>query len=489
VNPFFSPDARWIGFIAEGRLMKVQLAGGAPVTIADSVTGYNFDWGSDDTIRYHSAPPTNLNSRVLMAVPARGGVPHVFAFPDSGSGELFRAPTLLPDRRTVLFTIWTRNTGRIAALDLRSGVITRFDQTGSAPRWVEPGFVVVGNPDGTLTAVPFDAKRVRPVGAPVTIARDLLQTDAVTLHAGVSLSGSLVYVQSGASAQRALTLVSRSGQAAALVPEQRAFAGPRFSPDGRRLAVGITEEGSGGSDVWVLDIPQRAWSRLTTDRISNRPAWTPDGRRLVYSSFDDLWWIAADGSARPESLLVQVGTRYAGTVTADGRSVVFQQLSGNQTGLFSLVFDSAPAMRQIMAAAFNETAPALSPDGRWLAYQSDEAGRMEVYVRPYPGPGARVSVSVAGGSEPAWSRDGRELFYRAGDSMLVAAVSTIPTFTVTGRRVLFTGRFPRGGPFREYDVAPDGQRFLMVQGGTAPSTLIAMHHVFDRLAYDARRRQ
>ena len=484
VAPFFSPDGRWLGFLADGRLMKVQLAGGAPVTIADTLAGYNFDWGTDDTIRYHTAPPTDQTSRVLMAISARGGEPRLIARPDSASGELFRSPTLLPDRRTVLFTIWTRATGRLAALDLRKGTITRFDQTGSTPRWVDQGFVVLGNPDGTLTALPFDAGRVRPTGAPVTIARDLMQADAISVWAGVSNSGSLVYVQSGAISQRQLTLVSRSGQVTALVPEPRAFAGPRFSPDGRRVAVDITEEGGGGSDVWILDVAQRAWSRLTTDRISNRPIWTPDGRRIVYSSFADLWWIAADGSARPESLLVAVGTRYAGTVTPDGRAVVFQQLSGEQNGIRSLAFDSAPAARTVIPAAFNESAPALSPDGHWLAYQSDEAGRMEVYVRPYPGPGARVPVSVLGGTEPAWSRDGRELFYRAADSMMVAAVSLRPTFAVTGRRRLFAGAFLRGGPFREYDVTSDGQRFVMVQGGTAPSTLIAVHHAFDRLVYD-----
>jgi serine/threonine-protein kinase len=486
-GPFFSPDGRWLGFLSDGRLMKVQLAGGAAVTIADSVTGYNFDWGGDDTIRYHTAPPTDQTSRVLMAVAARGGEPRIIARPDSGSGELFRSPTLLPDRRTVLFTMWTRTTGRLAALDLRSGAITRFDQTGSAPRWVDQGFVVMGNPDGTLTALPFDAGRVRPTGPPVAIARDLMQVDGVSVLAGVSIGGSLVYVESGASAQRGLALVSPNGRVTPLVPERRAFAGPRFSPDGRRVAVGIAEEGSGASDVWVLDVAQRAWSRLTTDRISNRPTWTPDGRRIVYSSFDDLWWIAADGSERPESLLVAAGTRYAGSVTPDGRAVVFQQLSGNQNGIRSLAFDSAPASRPIIPAAFNETAPALSPDGQWLAYQSDEAGRMEVYVRPYPGPGARVPVSVAGGAEPAWSRDGRELFYRAADTVMVAAVVVRPTFAVTGRRALFSGGFLRGGPFREYDVAPDGRGFVMVEGGAAASTLIAMHHVFDRLAYDSRR--
>jgi serine/threonine-protein kinase len=197
-----------------------------------------------------------------------------------------------------------------------------------------------------------------------------------------------------------------------------------------------------------------------------------------------MWWIAADGSGRPESLLVAAGTRYAGSVTPDGRAVVFQALSGDPSGIRSLVFDSAPAARTIIPAAFNESAPALSPDGQWLAYQSDEAGREEVYVRPYPGPGARVPVSVAGGTEPTWSRDGRELFYRASDSLMVATVTLRPSFAVTGRRLLFGGAFLRGGPFREYDVAPDGQSFVMVQGGTAPSSLIAIHHVFDRLVHD-----
>jgi serine/threonine-protein kinase len=209
----------------------------------------------------------------------------------------------------------------------------------------------------------------------------------------------------------------------------------------------------------------------------------------VYSSYSDLWWIAADGSARPESLLVAAGTRFAGTVTPDGRGVVFQALSGDPSGIRSLMFDSAPAARTIIPAAFNESAPALSPDGQWLAYQSDEAGRMEVYVRPYPGPGGRVSVSVVGGVEPAWSRDGRELFYRTADTMMVATVVSRPMFAVTGRRVLFTGAFLSGGPFREYDPAPDGQRFIMVQGGTTPATLVAVHNAFDRLVYDRRQQR
>ena len=469
--------------------MKVQLDGGAPVVIADSVAGYNFDWGTDDTIRYHSAPRDDQRLRVLMAVAARGGVPREFARPDSGSGELFRTPALLPGRRTVLFSLWSRNTGRLAALDLESGAITRFDQTGSTPKWVDQGFVVLGTEDGTLVALPFDAGTVGPTGEIVPVARGLLGSDPVTVRAAVSRNGSVVYVQSGAITERRLVLVSRAGQASVLVPDLKAYGGPRFSPDGRRVAVGITENGSAGTDVWVLDVAQRAWSRLTTDRISDRPVWTPDGRRIVYSSYSDLWWIAADGSGRPESLLVAAGTRYAGTVAPDGRSVVFQSLSGDPIGIRSLVFDSAPAARMIIPAAFNESAPALSPDGNWLAYQSDEAGRFEVYVRPYPGPGARVPVSVRGGAEPAWSRDGRELYYRAADSLMVASVALRPTFAVTGRRVLFAGAFLGGGPFREYDPAPNGQHFLMIQGGTTPAVLVAVHHFFDRLVFERGRQR
>ena len=486
-GPFFSPDGQWLGFLTDGRLVKVPLAGGAPVTIVDSLVGYNFDWGADDTIRYHTILPTNQNLRVLMAVSARGGRPRVLARPDSASRELFRSPTLLPDRHTVLFTIWKQSASRLAALDLRTGAITRFDQTGGTPRWVAQGFVVLGNSDGTLSALPFDTRRGRPTGPPVTIARGLFHPDAITVRAAISTSGAIVYVQSGVLAQRQLALVTRSGQATALSTEPRGFGGPRFSPDGRRVAVDIVDETGGGPDVWTLDIAQRAWSRLTTDHISNRPVWTPDGRRIVYASNSDLWWVAADGSGRPESLLVAAGSRFPGAVTPDGRTVLFQDYGGTANGIRALAFDSAPAARAVIPGAFNESAPALSPDGHWLAYQSDESGRLEVYVRPYPESGGRVPVSVLGGTEPAWSRDGRELYYRTGDTMMVATVALRPTFAVSGRRSLFSSPFLRGTLLREYDVAPDGQHFVMVRGGTAPSTLIALHNVFDRLVYDRRR--
>ncbi len=480
VSPFFSPDGQWLGYMDGARVMKVPLAGGAPVTICDSCSGYSLSWGSDDTVRYHTAPASNPNSRVLMAVSARGGRPYEIARPDS-TEEAFRGPMLVPGTRTVLFSTFTGSSSRLAALNLDTHAITTFDQPGFSPQWVSAGYVTLGSADGSLIALPFDAKRGRPNGPPVTITRDVSQPDAFVTRVAVSASGAIVYPQSGGDSPRRLALVGRTGTVNLIPGESRLFASPRFSPDGRRLALGITDQ-AGARDIWIFDVAQRTWSRLTTNGINNRPVWTPDGRRLVYSSNDDLWWIAADGSGRPESLLVANGNRFAGAVTPDGRTVVFQEAASDRNGIRSMIFDSAPASRQVVSGSFGESAPALSPDGKWLAYQSDETGQMEVYVRPYPGPGGRMSVSLSGGTEPVWAHSGRELFFRSGDSLMVAAVALNPPFAVTGRRPLFTGSFVSGDTYREYDVAPDDQHFVMLSGAAGKSTLIGLQHVFDRLA-------
>ena len=484
VGPFFSPDGRWLGFQMGASLIRVPLAGGAPVTICDSCPGFAFTWGSDDTVRYHTAPPDNGGSRVLMAVSAQGGRPQEFARPDSLSGEAFRTPILLPGRRTVLFSVYKGAASTLAAMDLRTRAITRFDQPGFGPQWVDAGFVTLGNRDGTLMALPFDAEEARPTGPPVTIAHDVSQPDAFSSRAAVSARGSIVYPRSGGGAPRRLMLVSRSGQATPLTPDLKGYANPRFSPDGRRVAVYIADPITSSRDVWVLDVGQRVWSRLTTNGISDKPIWTPDGRRVVYSSNEDLWWIAADGSGRPESLLVSAGSHFAGSVTPDGRRVVFQETGSVSNGIRTLTFDSAPTARTVIPAAFDESAPALSPDGHWLAYQSDQTGQMEVYVRSYPEPGARVPVSLQGGTEPVWAHNGRELFYRAGDSLMVASATLSPALAIAGRRLLFTSSFLSGGQFREYDVAPDDQHFIMVSGGAAQSTLFGVQNVFQRLLYE-----
>jgi len=484
---FFSPDGRWLGYREAARIMKVPLAGGVPVIVCDSCAGYGFEWGTDDTVRYNQAPTATSPLRRLVAIGVGGGPLRILATPDSASLETYRFPTLLPDGRTVLFTIRSRDTDRLAALDLSSGRITRFEQLGSNPHYVEAGYVVLGNRDGSLVAVPFDLGRLRPSGQPVTIASDAIVDAVGTVKAGVSADGRIVYARRGSVSDRSLTMVGRDGRPTDIAGPPRGYAGPRLSPDGRRLVIGIGEVG-GGSDVWTLDLTQQAWTRLTTNRISERPAWSADSRRVVYSSNADLWWIAADGSSTPESLLVAPGSRYASSVTPEG-TVVFYETASQNSGIRAMRLDSAPAARMIIPDAFQESAPALSPDGRWLAYQSSEPGRAEVYVRPFPGPGPRVPVSLNGGTEPCWSRDGRELFFREGGAMMAASVRTQPAFAVTQRRRLFSGAFLPGGSFREYDVTPDGRRFVMVRGGASSTSLVAIQGLLERLRYDERRRR
>ena len=228
--PSFPPTASGSGIMDGARVMKVPLAGGAPVTICDSCTGYSFSWGSDDTVRYHTAPASNPNSRVLMAVSARGGTPYEIARPDTSSTEAFRGPMLVPGTRTVLFALFTGSGSRLAALNLDTHAITRFDQPGFSPQWVAAGFVTLGSSDGSLIALPFDAKRGRPSGPPVTITRDVSQPDAFVSRAAVSASGAIVYPQSGGDSPRRLALVGRSGSVNLIPGEARLFASSSFLP-------------------------------------------------------------------------------------------------------------------------------------------------------------------------------------------------------------------------------------------------------------------
>jgi eukaryotic-like serine/threonine-protein kinase len=482
--PFFSPDGRWLGFQDGARLVKLSLAGGAPVVVCDSCVGYSFSWDVDDTIRYHTAPAADRSSRMLMAISSRGGTPRELARPASGNGEAYRSPMLVPGTRTVLFALFTGNTSNLASLDLQTGKVHRLDQSGFSPRWVSAGYVAFGTADGGLLALPWDKQRSEPTGPPITIARDVSQPDGFTSRAGVSISGTIMYLRSGGALRRNLLEVPRAGPVTRLPGEARVFGDPRISPDGGRLAVSIVDPATFTKDVWILDLRQQTWTRVTTDGLSDHPMWTQDGRRIIYSTNDDLWWVASDGSGRPDSLLVANGSRYGGSVTRDGKSLIFMEIGSERAGIRRLDFDRPQAAEQLLPGTFNEALPALSPDGHWLAYQSEETGSAEVYVRPYPGLGARMAISLQGGSEPVWSPDGRELFYRVGDSLMAAAVAPGSELAITGRRAVVTGDFMHGDHSREYDVTPDGRQFIMLSGGSGRSVLIGMLNVFANLRRD-----
>jgi serine/threonine-protein kinase len=287
------------------------------------------------------------------------------------------------------------------------------------------------------------------------------------------LDGTLVYVPARSLfGERTLVSVDRSGAARPLTDARRPYEDMALSPDGRRLA--LTIEGPTWN-VWVLDLERGTLSRFTPEHDNRDPAWTRDSKRVVWTSFRagrfGLHWKPADGSGPEEQLTSSENQHFAGPWSPDGRTMLFQEVApgGTGTNFFVLPLEGDRKPRPLRQAKSTEEFLALSPDGNWLAYTSSETGREEIYVQAYPGPGARVQVSTAGGRMPVWAANGRELYFRNGDKLMVASIETKPVFKAGVPRVLFEGRFWQAG--HDYDVSPDGQRFYFIQEGLAPAQI------------------
>jgi len=261
---------------------------------------------------------------------------------------------------------------------------------------------------------------------------------------------------------------------------------PRLSPDGRRVAVlKSTDFNFTNRDVWVLDLVQGTQTRLTFDTSAGWPLWSPDGRRIVFSRFPDgsasfrgqLFQLPADGSGAPEPLTADSGQWIPTDFEPGGKAIHFsgRPSRGKKSEIRRLMMEGGARPQPVLATAFDNGPVSLSPDGRWIAYEGNESGRSEVYVRPYPGAGGRWQVSLEGGTEPIWSRAGREIFYRHGDDMMSATVGTQPGFEVLSRTRLFSGQFvPRNLRAQNYSVAADGKTFLMVQPMTGPGQALVV---------------
>jgi serine/threonine-protein kinase len=268
--------------------------------------------------------------------------------------------------------------------------------------------------------------------------------------------------------------VDRAGTVRDMGADSGYYYSPQVSPDGRRVAMVRAPEFSFATrDIWVFDLQQRTQTRLTFDTTVGTPVWSPDGRRVAYprpvgQSLESVQiaWVPADGSGPPVPLVTQAGRWRAGSFAGSGSEIVFFGRPAPQAKqqIWAQGTDSGAAPRQVLATTFENGAAAVSPNGRWMAYVSDESGRGEVYVRPYPGPGGRWQISLGGGSEPLWSSKGDELFYRNDDDVMAAALRTAPAFEVTGRTKLFSGEFDRGNFLdHNYSIMPDGQTFVMLR--------------------------
>jgi serine/threonine-protein kinase len=481
IGPFFSPDGQWLGYFAENKLFKVPVGGGTRFEICDVgqvVPGAS--WGPDDTILFSRAPESGL-----VRVPAEGGEPEELTTPDFANGETGHGwPQLLPDGESLLFTIASVDGPRIAVLSLRTGRWRTLVRGIGGARYLPTGHLVYPGPGGLL-AVPFDPVQLQMDGSPALILEDVYTIPGVRgfgLAAyAVSDTGLLVYAPGGAAAgENMLVWVDRDGRTKPLTGESGSYEWPRLSPDGKKVAVADRSE-DGKIDIWVLDIEREARSRLTLDGTNITPCWTPDGEQIAFGSLRrssgvvELFWKSADGSGQARRLLGGKHPRFPRSWSPDGTVLAITEWNPeSQRDVWVLALDDPPAAEPVLVTQFNEYSPIFSPDGRWLAYVSDESGREEVYVQPYPGGRGRWLISAGGGGEPVWSASGHELFYRNANAMMVVSIRTEPVFSAGKPRLVFQGQLKPGiyGSL-SYDVSADGRHFLMIESDreVAPNRL------------------
>ena len=487
--PFFSPDGRWIAFYGGGALQKVSLEGGPALRISDAPPVWSATWGEDQHIYFATAVAPNG----LRRVHADGGPAEELTVPKAEDGELQHAsPQLLAGGTRVLFSILTKTGWDPAILTLETGQWTTLVHGASAhtPAYVAgSGHLVYAQSGGGLVGVRFDPATGKQEGG----AFPLLERIDVVHSAGSGLAlspaGTLAYLPAPSGLpQRNLVLVDRQGVSTPIGESRAPYSHPRVSRDGSKVAVAI--ESDTGTDIWVHDLQRGTRTRVTAGGSNRFPVWNGPGTQLAFQAAASpgrfsLFSRDGGGGAEPVPLLgaatgsaaLEAGT--AGLLpgsmprpgsanphvpvswSADGQHLAFaERKPGAQRDIWVLPLEGEPA--PFVLTPFDEWSPAFSPNGEWLAYVSNESGRNEVYVQPYPGPGGKWLISTDGGTEPSWSHDGKELFYRRDGQMLAASVQSKPAFSASRPRLLFEGPFEASDASRNYDVLPDG-RFLMVR--------------------------
>ncbi len=465
-HPFISPDGDWVGFW-DGNgftLNRVSIEGGPPVPIVeipgDSIRGAS--WGPDDTIIF----ATRSTETGLLRVPAGGGEPEVLTRPNTERGEVYHWwPEVLPGGDAVLFTIYMPGRLTVAVLTLENGETRELLTGGINPRYIPTGHIVYGV-DGTLRAVGFDLDRLQVTTDPVPVVDRV----AIGLRGGVNFSvasnGSLVHVGGGARTEVggfSLVWVDRDGREEPLGIEIDLYSSPRLSPDGTRVVFN-KRAGTNVGDIFIHDIVRDRSAPLTFTGTDESPIWTPDGQRVVFQSRRDgapnLYWQAADGTGEAERLTESSETHVPWSI--DGQTLVFR--SGIEVHVLSLDTEpkaSGVLQTEVLVRAFGRLR--LSPDGRWLAYESAEDGG-GIDVRPFPDvDGGRWRVAGDGARIPVWSPDGRELLYYSGTAVMSVRVTTDPSFGFGNPETVFEGQYIMGTGGAGFSVSPDGQRFLMVK--------------------------
>jgi len=483
-NPFFSPDGEWLAYYGNECLMKIPVTGGAPVKLLEVPRAApGGSWGPDGTIVFAGGWSGGLSK-----ISAAGGESREFTTLDAARGEVsHRWPQILPDGRHVLFTVKTANMEEfdealIEVCDLETGKAKLLIEGGTFARYAAGHLLYIRG--GTLFAAPFDLARLEITGAarPVVERVSMWPASGSALFA-VSRDGDLVYAAGAPRVSVAsLVWVARDGAETPIASEKRVYQATRLSPDGRSIACWI---GAANDKLWRIDVERGNLTRLTSGAGNdNSPVWSPDGKRIAYFSDlagnGDVCLLTAEGGGAPDRLVEGPLQDRPSGFSADGLLVAFTRQDPN-TGLdiwFAAV-DGDRAARPFLATPFNEGLLTFSPDGRWVAFVSDEAGDGDVYVQPYPGPGGKTQVSRGGGWAPRWSFDSRELFYLAQDSLAVVSVESGASGRFSAPKTLFRVEQYRLGFDGSYDVARDGARFVFVKGDSAPPPPEYLHLVLN----------
>jgi len=464
IYPFFVNNGTALGFSDGVQYFRVALDGAPPTPASPTQAGFgNGAYGTVD-----GGFVTGFATGLLIAR-AFGDSLLQLTTPDTAQGDLSHQFPVVVDRNTLLFTSYGRKGRRIGIASLKDGSSTVLDLPGVAPLGMIDNFLIYvrsdGGFDGLVTAVRVDLGRRKVLGEPVAIEGGVAVHGNGSVEAALSKSGTLVY-SSGSTTSR-MVAVDMRGVAQPLFVDASRLASPRYSPDGRRIVVNRTDE---SSELWIYDVSSKVPTRLTTDGLTNdRPEWSVDGRRVVFRSARGTGtyrWQRADGTDKPETLLSSAAAGAVAEVAMvpDGKRFIARiPHFGSGMDLMLATIGDTAAVKPLVATRFNEYMPAVSRDGKWLAFISGEAGPLDVYVRSLDGSASRIPISSGGGMEPRWAPDGKHLYYRANRTIVSATISTTPTFSVTSRDTLFADVYATDPFHTNYDVSPDGRHFLMLQ--------------------------
>jgi serine/threonine-protein kinase len=469
-DAFVSPDGQWIAFFADSKLKKVAVQGGAPVILCDAPGDRGGNWGDDGNIIFQPSTGTNAP---LFLVPPDGGMPKPVTRFEKGD-VTHRWPQLLPGAKAVLFTVAIQpanyDTANLEVLSLKSGERKTVLRGGYYGRYLhsqnEDYLIYIR--ENTLFAVAFDLEKLELRGTPAPVIEGV-GGDSTTGGGqfDIAQSGLLIYRSGQRSLSRALAWMDPAGRSTAL--SIQAGGNPRFSPDGMLLAYHLPS--SKARDIWIYDIERDIPKQVTFSNTTTGIAWTPDGKHLAYGAGSPpygLWWIRTDGSGEPRQLQESDDPMWPESFTQDSRRLAYVHKGAD---IWTLPLDlSDPDHPKagkpepfLTTAALETDYPAFSPDGRWLAYQSNESGRPEVYVRQFPGPGGKWRISSEGGRFPVWSRKERDLLFQGADGRVMVSEYTAQggSFSPGKPRTWSPTAISLAGVFNSFDLHPDGKRLIV----------------------------